>query len=167
MIDFGFLGLTGSIEPMTLLEAVASLELMERTAVSWINVIPTHSHHIAIFTIAFVPPILDATFPDEYRAGSPRFWPDQKRLLESGIPIKDQIINLHQTGMLGNLASVYLPPKEGKTQALWIIETHAGSDHERLTWIQRLIKLEGRSPWRENRGENESTPTLLNGNSRC
>jgi hypothetical protein len=152
---------------MTLLEAVASLELMEQTAVSWINVIPTDSHHIALFSIAFVLPIPDATFPDEYRAGSPRFWPHQERLLESGIPIKDQIVNLHQSGMLGNLASVYLPPMDGKTHALWIIETHAGSDHERLTWIQRLIKLEGRSPWRENRGENESTPTLLNGNSRC
>jgi hypothetical protein len=144
------------METMTLLEAVASLELMEQTAVSWITLIPTNSHHMALFTIAFLLPILDGTSADEYGAESPRFWPHQKRLLERGIPIKDQIVTLHQTGMLGNLASVYLPPRDGKP-ALWIIETHAGSDHERLKWIEAVIAQEGRSPWRESRGRTEST----------
>lgn len=146
---------------MTLLEAVASLELMEQTAVSWITLIPTNSHHMALFTIAFVLPIPDATSADEYRVDSPRFWPHQKRLLESGIPIKDQIIKLHQTGMLGNLASVYRPPREGKTHGLWIIETHAGSDYERLTWIETVIPLEGRPPWRTNRGETAPPPYIV------
>ena len=113
---------------MTLLEAVDSLEFMEVTAVSWINVIPIHAYYAAFFTIAFVLPFLNTKLPDEYRAGSPRFWPDRKRLLKSRIPIKDQILELHQTRMLGNLASVYLPPSEGNTHGLWIIKTHSGGD---------------------------------------
>src|SRR5262245_3718346 len=61
---------------MTLLEAVDSLEFMEVTAVSWINIIPSRAHDVAFFTIAFVLPFIDAKLPDEYRTGPPRFWPD-------------------------------------------------------------------------------------------
>ena len=143
---------------MTLLEAVDSLEFMEVAAVSWINVIPSHTHYVAYFAIGFLLPFLNTRLSDEYRAGSPRFWPDQKRLLKSRIPIEDQILELHQTQMLGNLASVYLPPMEGKTHGLWIVKTHGSSDQERLTLVEAVIALEGRTPvryamsgyWRQN-----------------
>ena len=133
---------------MTLLEAVDSLEFMEVTAVSWINVIPVHAHYVAFFTIAFVLPFRNTKLSDDYRTGLPRFWPDQKRLLKSRIPIQDQILELHRTRMLGNLASVYLPPSEGKTHGLWIIKTHGGGDQERLTLVEAVIALEGRTPVR-------------------
>ena len=70
-------------EKMTLLDAVESLQFMEMSAVSWINIILIHTHYVAHFTIAFVLPFLEAKLPDEFRDGSPRFWPDQKRLLKS------------------------------------------------------------------------------------
>ena len=82
---------------MTLLEAIDSLEFMEVTAVSWINVVPLHTHHVAFFTIAYVLPFSNTKLSDEYRAGSPRFWPDQKRLLKSQISIQDQILELDRS----------------------------------------------------------------------
>lgn len=133
---------------MTLLEAVDSLEFMELAAVSWINIIPIQKHYVAFFTMAFVLPFLNTRLSDEYRAGSPRFWPDRKRLLESRIPIKDQILELHQTRTLGNLAAIYLPPT-GNTYWLWIIKTHGSSDRERLTLVEAVIALEGRTPVRD------------------
>ena len=51
--------------------------------------------------------------------------------------------------MLGNLASVYLPPTEGKAHGLWIVKTHGSSDEERLTLVEAVIALEGRTPVRE------------------
>ncbi len=134
---------------MTLLEAVESLELIEVSAVSWINIIPTHKNYIAAFTIAFVLPFLDAKLPDEYRHGSPRLWPDQKRVLESSMPIQDQILELQRTGTFGNLATVPLTPSEREARGLWGIKTHCGTDLERLKWMESVIALEGRSPWRE------------------
>src|SRR6185436_15557 len=136
-------------ENMTLLDAVESLQFIEMSAVSWINIIPIHTHYVAHFTIAFVLPFLEAKLPDEFRAGSPRFWPDQKRLLKSIIPINDQIQKLHRTGMLGDLATIYLPPMEGNTRELWTIETHAGSVQNRFRWIEAVIALEGRTPVRD------------------
>ena len=134
---------------MTLLEAIDSLEFMEVTAVSWINVVPLHTHHVACFTIAYVLPFSNTKLSDEYRAGSPRFWPDQKRLLKSQLSIQDQILELHRSRMLGNLASIYLPPKEEKTRGLWLVQTHGGSDQERLAWMESVISLEGRTPVRD------------------
>jgi hypothetical protein len=139
-------------ENMTLLEAVESLEFIEVAAVSWINIIPIQKqvHYMAYFQIAFGLPFLDTKLPNEFRAGVPRFWPDQKRLLKSRIPIENQILELHETGMLGDLASIYLPPMEGKSLGLWTIETHAASNQNRLRWIEDVIALEGRELSRHN-----------------
>ncbi len=135
-------------EIMTLLEAVESLALIEMNAVSWINVIPVHNLHVAVFTIALVLPFLDTALPYEFRAGDRKCWPDQRRLLKSPMPIQDQILELHQTQTLGNLASVYLRPTEGQAQGLWAIKPHAGDQRERLTWMEAVIGLEGRFPVR-------------------
>jgi hypothetical protein len=132
---------------VTLLKAVESLALMEVNAVSWINVIPIHTGgYLAIFTIAFVLPFLEFGLPDEFRSGQPRFWPNQKRLLESDIPIQEQIRELHNTQALGNLEHVYLRPRDGRERGLWTIKPHAGSGKERMTWMERVIVLEGRTP---------------------
>jgi hypothetical protein len=71
---------------------------------------------------------------------------DQKRLLENGIPIQDQILELHESHLFGNLGSTYLMAIEGEAGALWVIETHAGSHEERFTWLRSVITMEGRSP---------------------
>ena len=141
-----------SNEIMTLLDAVESLALIEVPAVSCIHVVPFYSHHVAFFTIAFLLPFLNTNLSDEFRAGELRFWPDQARVLESEAPIEDQILELHRTRALGNLSQVYLRhlrPSERGTRELWIIETHCGTDQERLAWMEAVIGLEGRSPWHE------------------
>ena len=87
-------------EIMTLLEAVESLALIETAAVSWINIIPVDNLHVAVFTIAFLLPFIDAELPYEFQVGEPRFWPDQKRLLTSRMPIQDHILELHRPTLL-------------------------------------------------------------------
>ena len=136
-------------ESMTLLEAVESLALIELNAVSCIHVVRLRSHHVAFFTIALLLPFLNTDLSDEFRAGEPRLWPDQARLLESEAPIEDQILELHRTRALGNLSQVYLQPTKRVAHELWIIETHCGTDQERLRWMEAVIAVEGRSPWRE------------------
>ena len=134
---------------MTLLTAVESLSLIELPAVSFIFVIPFRTHYRVFFTIALLLPFSRTDLPDDFRAGTLRFWPDQSRLLEGDAPIEDQITELHKTGSLGNLSQVYLRPTETEARGLWIIETHAGTQDERLNWMASVIALEGRSPWRE------------------
>jgi hypothetical protein len=136
------------MKSMTLLEAVESLGLIEVAAVSWIYVIRVHTRHVAVFTIAYLLPFLDTDLPDEFRAGKPRLWPDQKRILESTMPIEDQILELHRTRTFGNLAQVYRTPGERGAHRFWSIRTHGGNDQERLTWMESVIALEGRSPVR-------------------
>jgi hypothetical protein len=132
---------------MTLLEAVESLGLIEVTAVSWIYVIRVHTRHVAVFQIAYLLPFLDPNLPDEFRAGKPRLWRDQRRLLESTMPIEDQISELHKTRTFGNLALTYRTSSGRGATGLWSIRTHGGNDQERLTWMGAVIAAEGRSPW--------------------
>jgi len=118
---------------MTLLKAVESLGLIELTAVSWVYVIRVQTRHVAVFQIAYLLPFLDHGLPDEFRAGKPRLWRDQIRLLESTIPIEDQILELHRTRTFGNLTQAYRTPAERAAHGLWSIRTHGGNDQERLT----------------------------------
>jgi hypothetical protein len=134
---------------MTLLEAVESLALIEANAVSCIHVVPFRSKYVAFFTIAILLPFVNTDLPDEFRAGEPRLWRDQARLLECKDPIEDQILELHRTRALGNLSPVCLRPTNTAAREVWIIETHHGTDQERLNWMEAVIAMEGRSPWRE------------------
>jgi hypothetical protein len=133
---------------MTLLEAVESLGLIEVNAVSWIYIIRVHTRHMAVFTIAYLLPFLDADLSDEFRAGDLRLWKDRRRLLESKIPIEVQILELHRTRTVGSLALVHAGPEERGANGLWTIKTHAANDQERLKWMESVIALEGRSPMR-------------------
>jgi hypothetical protein len=135
-------------DEMTLLEAVESLALIEVNAVSFIHVVPLRSSYVAFFSFALLLPFLDTDLSDEFRAGEPRLWPDQARLLESEVPIEDQIVELHRIGYLGKLSQVYLRPTKGVARESWIIRTHCETDQERLAWMEAVIAAEGRSPWR-------------------
>jgi hypothetical protein len=129
---------------VTLLGAVQSLGIVEIAAVSWINIRQMGALHVAMFTSALLLPFSDPLLTEEFRRGPPRYWPDQKRLLESPIPIQDQIQELHVSRILGNLESVYVPP-EGVARAIWMTETHAGSSEERDIWLRSVIAMEGRA----------------------
>jgi hypothetical protein len=135
---------------MTLLEAVESLAIVELATVSWINICPLDGQSAARFTMALLVPFNDPALPEQLRSGRIRFWPDQERLLEGPPPIHDQINELHVSGILGNLATVHLRPRDSR--ALWMIETHAGSREERLDWLRSVITMERRSPVTETGG---------------
>ena len=129
---------------MTLLQAVQSLGFVELATISWINIRQIGGQHVAIFTLALLLPFRDPLLPEEIRRGPPRFWPDQKRLLESPISIPDQIQELHLSKVLGNVESVRVVAAGGQAPPIWIIQTHAGSDVEREAWMRSVIALEGR-----------------------
>jgi hypothetical protein len=131
---------------MTLLGAVHSLGIAELAAVSWINICPIGEHYVAEFMMALLLPFTDPELSEELHGGRPRFWPDQVRVLESTPPIADQIRELQATHILGDLDSLYVAALEGQARALWIVETHAGSDAERKAWLGSVIAMEGRSP---------------------
>ena len=124
---------------MTLLSAAQSLQLVELAAVSWINVRSRDAHHIAEFTVALLLPFMDPALPSEFRAGGLRFWQDQKRLLKSTLPVREQIDELHESRVLGDLTFA-------RRSSLWMIKTHAGHEMERRTWLRAVIALEGRRP---------------------
>ena len=88
---------------MTLLDAVRSLGIMELSATSWIAIRPMQTQHLAVFTVALLLPFLDTALSEEFCAGPLRFWPDQQRFLENGIPIQDQILELQESRVFGNL----------------------------------------------------------------
>jgi len=129
---------------MTLLDAVQSLGIVELATVSWINIRQIGSRHVVIFTSALLLPFSDPLLSRELLIGAPRFWPDQTRLLESRIPIRDQIAELDRTGILGRLEPVYLRAVKGEAAAVWIIQTHSGSEEERAVWLRSVLALEGR-----------------------
>src|SRR5437867_4915888 len=93
--------------------------------------------------IALQLPFADPDLPRKLRAVNLRFWPDQIRLLDTEPPIEEQIRELKSARLLGNLAYVYLRPTEEEGEALWIIETHAGSSEERSDWIRSEIEMAG------------------------
>ena len=128
---------------MTLLDAVHSLGIVELATVSWINIRQIGAHHVAVFMSALLLPFSDPLLPEELRRGQPRFWQDQTRLLDSPIPIQDQIQELHLSKILGTLETVYVVAKEGEAPAIWIVETHAG-EMERDIWLRSVMALEGR-----------------------
>ena len=130
-------------ESMTLLEAVQSLAILGMAAVSWIKVGRLDEQVLAVFTIALQLPFFDPSLPEELRTGSKRMWPDQKRIIEREIPVEDQIMELHKTRLLGNLAWVRRAATAGASSGLWIIETHAGTREERLAWVRLVIEMEG------------------------
>ena len=129
---------------VTLLQAVQSLGFVELATVSWINIRQIGTQHVAIFTLALMLPFRDPRLPQELRRAPPRFWPDQRRLLEGAISIQDQIQELQSSKILGNLDFAYVPATKGNTSGIWIIETHAGNDQEREVWLRSVIALEGR-----------------------
>jgi hypothetical protein len=131
---------------MTLLAAAQSLGIIELAGVSWVNVHSMHTYHVAVFTIALLLPFGDPLLPTELSTGELRFWPDRVRVLESEVPMQDQILELQRSGMLGNLAVVTLMANQMETPALWLIETHTRSRDERMTWLRSVIAMEGRIP---------------------
>ena|SRR2546421_7489099 len=133
---------------MTLLAAAQSLGIIELAGVSWINIYSLQRCHVAEFTMALLLPFNDPRLSAGLRTGDAGFWPDQTRVLESEMPIQAQIRELHTSGVLGNLAVFKTMPTARGVQPRWIIETRAGTRHERRNWLRSVIEIEGRLPIR-------------------
>jgi hypothetical protein len=131
---------------MTLLQAAESLPIVELAGVSWINIHSSDALTIAEFTIALLLPFVDPALSIEFRGGGFRFWQDQTRLLDSPLSIRDQIVELHESGVLGDLAFICRKPTERHSASLWMIKTHAGHELERRIWLRAVIAMEGRRP---------------------
>jgi hypothetical protein len=131
---------------MTLLAAAQSLQIIELAGVSWINVYCGDTRCIAKFTVALLLPFTDPALPSEFRAGELRFWPDRTRLLESRLSVTEQISELQESRILGDLAVTYRRRREKHAASLWMIQTHAGHELERKVWLKSVIAVEGRRP---------------------
>jgi hypothetical protein len=131
---------------MTLLGAAQSLGLIELAGVSWINIYSFQRGHVAEFTMALLLPFHDPQLSTALNKGQVGFWPDQTRVLYSHIPIQVQILELHKSGVLGNLSVVKLTSSPVRAQLRWIIETRAGTRTERMNWLRSVIEIEGRQP---------------------
>ena len=131
---------------MTLLAAAQSLQIIELAGVSWINIRSREAHHIAEFTVALLLPFLDPALSSEFHDGERRFWRDQTRLLESRLSVREQIDELRESRVLGDLAFAHRLPRGENTASLWMIKTHAGHELERRTWLRAVIAMEGRRP---------------------
>ena len=89
---------------MTLLEAVLLLAILEMAAISSIHISPLHGKSFAVFRNALQLPFVDPAVPKELHRGPVRMWRDQKRILKGDVPIEWQIMELHRSRLLGNLA---------------------------------------------------------------
>ena len=130
---------------MTLLAAAQSLGLIELAGVSWINIYSLDTFHVAEFTMALLLPFRDPRLAAKLRTGEAGFWPDQTRLLQSQVPIRSQILELHKSRMLGSLAVAKIVTP-GDAQPCWIIQTRAGTREERMSWLRSVMEIEGRLP---------------------
>jgi hypothetical protein len=135
-----------SLKLMTLLMAAESLQMIELAGVSWINVYSRDEQHIARFTMALLLPFTDPALSNAFREGGLRFLPDQTRLLESRPPVREQITQLHESRVFGDLTFAYRRPREQHPAGVWMIKTHASHELERRTWLRAVIALEGRRP---------------------
>ena len=108
------------------------LAILEMAAISSIHIRTLHGKIFAVFRVALQLPFVDPALSKELHRGPVRMWRDQKRILTGDIPIERQIMELHRSRLLGNLAWVHRLATERPDTRLWMIETHAGALEERL-----------------------------------
>ena len=96
------------------------------------------------FKFAFYGPALnDESLSGNSEAGSGMVaqYPDIEILLDSTVWPKDQIDELSECDLAGQLHAVQIPPGypgNSSDEPKWIVETHAGSQAERLQWLRSI-----------------------------
>ena len=85
--------------------------------------------YLAVFTVAFFGPDLEASYPDVKLIIDDAVWPE------------DQIAELHKTRLLGELHAVQIPPRvrgNDTDMPKWVVTTHGGSQAERIAWRKSI-----------------------------
>lgn len=118
---------------MRLIEAVQNMGDLERSALSAIHIERDTTGYLATFSINLkLPHTQPMDLPKGVSLRGFTRWPDQKEILDWRIPALEQIKELHNSGICGNLDWYEHAPDR------WIAKTHAGTDKERLDWIKSL-----------------------------
>ena len=100
--------------------------------------------YVVRFKFAFYGPALtDATLSESAETGSGAVaqYPDIEVLLDRGVWPKQQIGELSECEIAGQLHALQIPPGypgNGSHEPKWIVETHAGSQAERLQWLRSI-----------------------------
>lgn len=96
------------------------------------------------FKFAFYGPALnDETLSASGKTGSGVVaqYPDIEVVLDRRVWPKDQIDELSECEIVGQLHAVQIPPGypgNSSEEPKWIVETHAGSQAERLQWLRSI-----------------------------
>lgn len=121
---------------MRLIEAVQAMGDLERSALSSIRIERDATGYIATFSIHLkLPHAQSPDLPKGIQMLGWQGWPDQNEMLDWRIPAIEQIKELHNSGICGNLDWHEHGPDR------WLIKTHAGSDRERRDWANRLCDI--------------------------
>jgi hypothetical protein len=100
--------------------------------------------YLVRFKFAFYGPTLnEATLShgDGAESGAVAQYPDIEVLLDRGVWPKEQIEELSECEIAGQLHAVQIPPGypgNSSDEPKWIVETHAGSQAERLQWLRSI-----------------------------
>lgn len=100
--------------------------------------------YLVRFKFAFYGPALtEATLSEKegMASGAVAQYPDIEVLLERSIWPKEQIEELSECEIAGQLHAAQIPPGypgNGSHEPKWIVETHAGSQAERLQWLRSI-----------------------------
>lgn len=100
--------------------------------------------YLVRFKFAFYGPALnEATLSHGIGAesGAVAQYPDIEVLLDRGVWPKEQIEELSECEIAGQLHAVQIPPGypgNSSDEPKWIVETHAGSQAERLQWLRSI-----------------------------
>ena len=129
---------------MTLLGAVQSLGMVEIATVSWINIRQIGAQHVAYSRWLCCSPWAVFFWLKNFATGRQGFGRIKNGYLKVRFPSRTRFRKLHFSKILENLDFAYVAATEGDASAIWIIETHAGSDEERNTWLRPVMALEGR-----------------------
>lgn len=100
-------------------------------------------HYRAVFRFAFYGPDLDALedAAEGERVSSLAQYPDIEVMIEGSAAPKQQIDELSDCGILGELLAVEMAPGATGNEtggAKWIVTTHCGCQAERIEWMRSI-----------------------------
>lgn len=99
--------------------------------------------YLATFKVAFFGPDLEALdrVAAGERAGTVASFPDVKVIIDDTVWPEDQIAELHETRLLGELYAIQIPPRvrgNDTDMPKWVVTTHGGSQAERIAWRKSI-----------------------------
>jgi len=125
-------------------DAVLDLDPVLINTLSGFSVEAGQRGYTVRFKFAFYGPALTDTTLSEIPgvgSGAVAQYPDIEVLLDPATWPKEQIDELGECEIAGQLHAVQIPPKypgNSSDEPKWIVQTHAGSQAERLQWLRSI-----------------------------